>query len=94
MLELIIEKIKKGGEIMPAMSIWCLFLALVTILSYLADLGLITFFDIRVPNLNASLLSVLLALIVIGMLGRILQMIRRGEKEKLQKQIEKIKAKK
>jgi hypothetical protein len=63
---------------------WVFFLTVLTILSYLADTGAWTFLkDIRVPFLDASLLSVLLLLCTLGILTRMLRMRRRGEKEKL-----------
>lgn len=67
---------------------WILALTVVTILSYLADTGTWTFFqDIKVPVLNASLLSVLLLLCTLGILVRMLSMRRRGEKEKLRSKL-------
>lgn len=63
---------------------WVLALSVLTILSYLADAGVWTLLqDIRVPLLNASLLSVLLLLCTLGILLRMLYMRSRGEKEKL-----------
>ncbi len=63
---------------------WVFFLTIVTILSYLADVGVWSFFQtIRIPFLNASLLSVLLLLATLGILVRMLYMRSRGEKEKL-----------
>ena len=63
---------------------WILALAVVTILSYIADTGVWTLLqDIKVPVLNASLLSFLLLICTLGILVRMLAMRRRGEKEKL-----------
>jgi len=63
---------------------WILALAVLTILSYLADAGVWTLLkDISVPMLNASLLSLLLLLCTLGILIRMLYMRSRGEKEKL-----------
>jgi hypothetical protein len=63
---------------------WIFFLTVLTILSYLSDVGVLTFFqDIRIPFLDASLLSVLLLLCTLGILVRMLMMRRKGEKESL-----------
>lgn len=63
---------------------WVLSLTILTILSYLADIGTLVFFrNLRIPFLNASLLSVLLLLCTLGILVRMLLMRSRGEKEKL-----------
>jgi hypothetical protein len=73
---------------------WVLVLAVLTILSYLADAGVWTLFqDIRVPLLDASLLSVLLLLCTLGILIRMLYMRRRGEKEKLRSMVHQLEQK-
>jgi hypothetical protein len=73
---------------------WVLVLAVLTILSYLADAGVWTLLqDIRVPLLNASLLSVLLLLCTLGILIRLLVMRRRGEKEKLRSMVHQLEQK-
>ena len=67
---------------------WVLVLAVLTILSYLADAGVWTLLqDIRLPMLNASLLSVLLLLCTLGILFRMLTMRSRGEKERLRSMV-------
>jgi len=67
---------------------WILVLAVLTILSYLADAGVWTLLqDIRIPFLNASLLSVLLLLCTLGILLRMLSMRSKGEKEKLRSMV-------
>jgi len=67
---------------------WVLVLAVLTILSYLADAGVWTLLqEIRVPLLNASLLSVLLLLCTLGILIRMLYMRSRGEKERLRSMV-------
>lgn len=72
---------------------WVLFMVVITSLSYLADLGFLEFMqEWKVPLLNASLLSVLLLLCLIGLLSRMLLMSKKGEKEELEakvKQLEK-----
>lgn len=73
---------------------WVLVLAVLTILSYLADAGVWTLLqDIRVPLLDASLLSVLLLLCTLGILIRMLGMRRRGEKEKLRSMVHQLEQK-
>ncbi len=68
---------------------WILFLALLAILSYLTDVGVITFLkNLQVPFLNASLLSVLILLGCAGLLFRMLLMRKRAEKERLQERIQ------
>jgi hypothetical protein len=63
---------------------WILLLTVLTILSYLADIGVWGFLQsLRVPGLDASLLSVLLLLTTLGILVRMLYMRSKGEKEKL-----------
>ncbi len=66
------------------MTWWILFLTVLTILSYLSDVGVLKFLqDIRIPFLHASLLSVLLLLCTLGILVRMLWMRKKGEKEAL-----------
>ncbi len=73
---------------------WVLVLAVLTILSYLADAGVWTLLqDIRVPLLNASLLSLLLLLCTLGILLRMLYMRSRGEKEKLRSMVHELERK-
>lgn len=63
---------------------WVLVLAALTILSYLTDVGVITFLQsLRIPALNASLLSVLILLCTAGILGRMQWMTKKGQKENL-----------
>jgi len=67
---------------------WVLALAVLTILSYLSDVGVISFMQtLRIPFLNAFLLSILILLCTAGILGRMLFMARRGEKESLRERI-------
>lgn len=76
------------------MSWWVLGLAVLTILSYLADAGVWTLLqDIRAPLLNASLLSVLLLLCTLGILIRMLYMRSRGEKERLRSMVHQLEQK-
>lgn len=73
---------------------WILALAVLTILSYLADAGVWTLLkDIQVPVLNASLLSLLLLLCTLGILIRMLYKRSKGEKEKLRSRIEQLEGK-
>ena len=73
---------------------WVLVLAVLTILSYLADAGVWTLLqDIRAPLLNVSLLSVLLLLCTLGILIRMLTMRSRGEKERLRSMVHQLEQK-
>jgi len=73
---------------------WVLVLSALTILSYLADAGVWTLLqDIRIPILNASLLSVLLLLCTLGILIRMLYMRNRGEKERLRSMVHQLEQK-
>ena len=73
---------------------WVLVLAVLTILSYLADAGVWTLLqDIRIPFLSASLLSVLLLLCTLGILLRMLHMRGKGEKEKLRSMVRELEKK-
>jgi len=69
--------------------IWWIFaLTFVTILSYLSDVGILPFMqNLRVPFFNASILSILILLCMLGVLVRLLYMAKKGEKEILRKRI-------
>ena len=67
---------------------WVLGLAVLSILSYLSDVGVISLQGIRVPFLNASLLSILILLASAGILSRMLHMKRKGRRENLQQRIQ------
>lgn len=63
---------------------WVLWLAVVTVLSYLADTGLLPLLqDVRVPVLGASVLSILLLLTTMGLLNRMQGKKKAGERETL-----------
>ncbi len=67
---------------------WVFLLVVVTILSYLSDVGVLTFLqDWRVPFLNASLTSILILLCLIGLLSRMMRMSKKGEKEALREKV-------
>ena len=67
---------------------WLFALAFVTILSYLSDVGILPFMqNLRVPFFNASILSILILLCMLGVLVRLLYMAKKGEKEILRKRI-------
>jgi hypothetical protein len=53
------------------MAWWVLALAVLSILSYLSDVEVISWLNLKVPFLNASLLSVLILLAAAGGLARI-----------------------
>lgn len=63
-------------------------MVVITSLSYLSDVGLLAFLqEWKVPVLNASLLSVLLLLCLVGLLSRLMLMSKKGEKEALRKEV-------
>ena len=67
---------------------WFFALVFVTILSYLSDVGILPFMqNLKVPFFNASILSILILLCMLGVLVRLLHMARKGEKEILRKRI-------
>lgn len=72
---------------------WVLALAILAILSYLADVGVFSWQNLRVPVLNASLLSLLILLAATGLLYRTLWMKRKGRREMLEKKIQELESK-
>jgi hypothetical protein len=67
---------------------WILILAAITFLSYLSDVEVFRFVqEVRVPYLNASVLSVFLLFCMIGALARLLHKVKEGEKETLAQKI-------
>jgi len=72
---------------------WVLFLAVLSILSYLTDVGMMTWLSVRVPFLNASLLSVLILLAAAGVLVRILWMRKKGRREEMARRIDSLERK-
>ncbi len=75
--------------------IWWIFaLVFVTILSYLSDVGILPFMqNLKVPFFNASILSILILLCMLGVLVRLLSMAKKGEKEILRKRINELEKK-
>lgn len=70
---------------------WVLWLAVVTILSYLADTGFLPAIqNLRVPVLGASVLSVLLLVTTMGMINRMQTKRKAGEKEQLARRIQEL----
>lgn len=70
---------------------WVSFMVILTVLSYLNDTGVIGFLkDVRIPFLEASLLSFLILVGTAGILIRMLWMRRRGEKEGLHEKIRRL----
>jgi uncharacterized protein YlxW (UPF0749 family) len=69
--------------------IWWVFgLGVLAILSYLSDVGILSSLqDLRIPFFNASIISVLILLCLAGLLGRMLQMAKKGEKESFRRRI-------
>jgi hypothetical protein len=72
---------------------WVLLLAVLSILSYLTDVGVVSFLNFKVPLLNASLLSLLILLAAAGLLFRMLYMKRKGQRERMQKRIQELEGK-
>lgn len=73
---------------------WAFVIVVMAILSYLADVEVISFLkDLRVPFLGASTMSVVLLLCGLGMMGRIHHMIRNGAKEKLRERVKELEEK-
>ncbi len=65
--------------------IWCVLgLAVLSILSYLSDVGVIGLGTWRVPFLNASPFSVLILLAAAGILARMLWLKKQGRREWLE----------
>ncbi len=70
---------------------WIFALVIVTILSYLVDVGYFPFLhDARIPILNGSIMSLLMLLCTLGILGRMLYMSKKGQKENLQKKVQEL----
>lgn len=66
------------------MIVWVIILTVLAVLSYLSDIGVLPFLqDLRIPFLNASIMSVLLLLCAVAMLIRVLLKIKQKEKEML-----------
>ncbi|MBA7623902.1 hypothetical protein ES703_31302 [subsurface metagenome] len=66
------------------MIVWVIILTVLAVLSYLSDIGVLPFLqDLRIPFLNASIMSVLLLLCAVAMLIRVLLKMKQKEKEML-----------
>ena len=66
------------------MIVWVVVLAVLAVLSYLSDIGVLTFLqNLRIPFLNASIMSILLLLCAAAMLIRVLLKMKQREKELL-----------
>ena len=70
---------------------WVGFMVILTVLSYLNDTGIISFLkNVRIPYLEASLLSFLILVGTAGILIRMLWKRRQGEKEGLHEKIRRL----
>ena len=70
---------------------WVGFMVILTVLSYLNDTGVISFLgNVRIPFLDASLLSFLILIGTAGILIRMLLKKRQGEKEGLHEKIKRL----
>lgn len=66
------------------MIVWVIVLTVFAILSYLSDVGVLPFLqELRIPFLNASIMSILLLLCAAAMLIRVLVKTKQREKEAL-----------
>ncbi len=66
------------------MIVWVIILTVLAVLSYLSDIGVLPFLqDLRIPFLNASIMSILLLLCAAAMLIRVLLKMKQREKEML-----------
>jgi putative effector of murein hydrolase LrgA (UPF0299 family) len=75
------------------MGFWIFLLAVMACLSYLGDVGILTFIrDYRIPYLYTSISSVLILFCVVGLLARVLYKVRGREKENLKKKIQELEA--
>jgi hypothetical protein len=64
------------------MIVWVIVLTVLAVLSYLSDIGVLTFLqNLRIPFLNASIMSILLLLCAGAMLIRVLLKMKQREKE-------------
>ena len=73
------------------MILWIFLMVTVTCLSYLSDIGLLAFLEeLRIPFVDASMLSVLLLLCLIGLLYRMAKMSKKGEKEALRERVKQL----
>lgn len=66
------------------MIVWVIVLTVLAVLSYLSDVGVLPFLQgLRIPFLNASIMSILLLLCAAAMLIRVLVKMKQREKEML-----------
>jgi membrane protein implicated in regulation of membrane protease activity len=66
------------------MIVWVVVLTVLAVLSYLSDVGVLMFLqNLRIPFLNASIMSILLLLCAAAMLIRVLLKMKQREKELL-----------
>jgi len=73
---------------------WVMALVVLTILSYLADVGVLTFLqELKIPGLSASILSILILLCTVGILARMLVMAKKGKREALRQRISELEGK-
>lgn len=73
---------------------WVLALAVVAVLSYLADIGVLPFLQqAKVPGLNASTLSILILLCTLGILIRMVRKTKRGLRESLVNKVRELETK-
>lgn len=69
---------------------WILILVVLTILSYLSQVGILFLMQISIPFLTASLIHSLILICMAVVLFRILGRMKKGEKENLEKRIQEL----
>lgn len=65
-------------------------MVVLTILSYLLQVGILFLMQIRIPFLTVSFIHILILICMAGVLVRILERVKRGEKEALKKRIQEL----
>ena len=69
---------------------WIILVSVVALLSYLADVGVLTILGEPVPFFGGSAISVILMISCIMMLLRAAKMSKKGEKEMLREQVDEL----
>ncbi|MCK4249062.1 MAG: hypothetical protein KAX15_04715 [Candidatus Omnitrophica bacterium] len=71
---------------------WSFMVVFIAIVSYLVDVGVISFLDMKAPVLEASVMSVILMLCGLGMMFRVGAMMKKGARESMRERIEELEA--
>ncbi len=67
---------------------WMFALMIISLLSYLADMGFLSFLREPVPYIRGSTISVIMMICWIGMMARVAKLARRGRREKLKERVD------